>query len=73
MRPGPKKGARLLPCDVEQRIEQAINDIYMSRERPTMAKLRRDLRKDCTAAGLEAAVAHGNPGSRVGALYSERW
>ena len=52
MRPGPKKGARLLPCDVEQRIEQAINDIYMSRERPSMAKLRRDLRKDCTAAGL---------------------
>jgi len=53
MRPGPKKGARLLPCHVEQRIEQAINDIYMSRERPTMAKLRRDLRKDCTAAGLK--------------------
>jgi putative transposase len=53
MRPGPKKGARLLPRDVEQRIEQAINDIYMSRERPTMAKLRRDLRKDCTAAGLK--------------------
>jgi putative transposase len=53
MRPGPNKGARLLPCDVEQRIEQAINDIYMSHERPTMAKLRRDLRTDCTAAGLK--------------------
>src|SRR5277367_6578128 len=52
-RPGPKKGARLLPGGVEQRIEQAINDIFMSRERPTMAKLRRDLRKDCTAAGLK--------------------
>jgi putative transposase len=52
-KPGPRKGTRLLPCDVEQRIEQAINDIFMSRERPTMAKLRRDLRKDCTAAGLK--------------------
>ena len=50
-RPGPK-GARLLPCNVEQRIEQAINDIFISRERPTMAKLRRDLRKDCVDAGL---------------------
>ena len=53
MRPGPKQGARLLTCDVEQRIEQANNDNYMSRERPSMAKLRRDLRKDCTAAGLQ--------------------
>ena len=52
-RPGPKKGARLLPCNVEQRIEQAVNDIFMSREQPTMAKLRRDLRKDCMAAGLK--------------------
>jgi transposase InsO family protein len=52
-RPGPKKGARLLPCDVEQRIERAINDLFMSRERPTMAKLRRDLRTDCVAAGLK--------------------
>ena len=52
-RPGPKKGARLLPCNVEQRIEQAINDIFMSRERPTMAKLRREIRKDCVAAGLK--------------------
>jgi putative transposase len=52
-KPGPRKGTCLLPCDVEQRIEQAINDIFTSRERPTMAKLRRDLRKDCTAAGLK--------------------
>src|SRR5271166_3746117 len=52
-RPGPKKGARLLPCNVEQRIEQAINDLFMSRERPTMAKLRRDIRRDCVAAGLK--------------------
>ena len=69
MRPGPKKGARLLPCDVEQRIEQAINDIYMTRERPTMAKLlAARSAQGLHGCGSEAAVAHGNPGSRVGAL-----
>jgi putative transposase len=52
-RPGPKKRARLLPCNVEQRIEQAINDLFMSRERPTVARLRRDIREDCVAAGLK--------------------
>ena len=52
-RPGPKKGARLLPCDVEQRIEQAIDTIFKTRERPTMEKLRRDLRTDCKTAGLK--------------------
>jgi putative transposase len=52
-RPGPKKGVRLLPSDVEQRIEQAIDDIFKTRERPTMAKLRRDVLRDCQAAGLK--------------------
>jgi putative transposase len=52
-RPGPKKGARLLPIDVEQRIEQAIDTIFKTRERPTMAQLRRDVRKDCKAAALK--------------------
>jgi putative transposase len=52
-RPSPKKGAHLLPVDVERRIEQAIDGIFKSRERPTMAKLRRDLRKDCNAASMK--------------------
>ena len=52
-KPGPKNGARLLPFAVERRIEQAIDDIFRSRERPTMAKLTRDLRKDCSTSGLK--------------------
>ena len=67
-RPGPKKGVRLLPSDVEQRIEQAIDDIFKTRERPTMAKLRRDVRRDCDGGGTEAAVAQSDPGARIGAL-----
>lgn len=52
-KPGPKNGARLLPFAVERRIEQAIDDIFRSRERPAMAKLTRDLRKDCSTSGLK--------------------
>ena len=33
-RPGPTKGSRLLPVEVEQRIEQAIDTIFKTRERP---------------------------------------
>ena len=52
-KPGPKRGARLLPAGVEQRIEQAIDGSYKSRERPTLRKLQRDLRTDCHAAALK--------------------
>ena len=52
-KPGPKKGARFLPGPVERRIDDAIEAIFKTRERPTMAKLRRDLWKDCRAAGLQ--------------------
>jgi putative transposase len=52
-RPGPTKGSRLLPVEVERRIEGAIDTIFKTRERPTLEKLRRDIRKDCKAAGLK--------------------
>jgi putative transposase len=52
-KPGPKKGARLLRGEVEQRIEEAIDAVFKTRERPTLAKLRRDIRTDCNAAGLK--------------------
>jgi putative transposase len=52
-KPGPKKGTRLLPVEVEHRIDEAIDRVFKQRERPTMEKLRRDIRKDCDAAGLK--------------------
>ena len=51
-KPGPKKGVRLLPSEIELRIEEAIDAVFKQRERPTLEKLRRDIRKDCDAAGL---------------------
>lgn len=53
-KPGPKRGARLLRVEVERKIEDAIDSVFKTRERPTMAKLRRDIRADCRAAGLKA-------------------
>ena len=53
MKPGPQKGARLLPGPIECRIDDAIETIFKTRERPTVAKLQRDLWKDCRAAGLK--------------------
>jgi putative transposase len=52
-KPGPKKGTRLLRGEVEQRIEDAIDAVFKTRERPTLEKLRRDIRTDCDAAGLK--------------------
>ena len=52
-KPGPKKGVRLLPGEIELRIEEAIDTVFKQRERPTLEKLRRDIRKDCDAAGLK--------------------
>jgi putative transposase len=51
-KPGPRQGARLLPGAVEHQIEAAIDTVFKTRERPTMEKLRRDIRADCAAAGL---------------------
>ena len=53
-RPGPKRGARLLPDDVDRRIEDAIDAVDKSREQPTLRKLLRDIRIDCEAASLKA-------------------
>ena len=44
---------RLLPGEIEHRIEEAIDAVFKQRERPTLAKLRRDIHKDCDAAGLK--------------------
>jgi putative transposase len=52
-KPGPKKGVRLLPGEIELRIEAAIDTVFKQPERPTLEKLRRDIRKDCDAAGLK--------------------
>ena len=52
-KPGPKKGVRLLPGQIELRIEAAVDAVFKQRERPTLEKLRRDIRKDCDAAGLK--------------------
>lgn len=43
-RPGPKRGARLLDVAVDRKIEDAINSVFKSRERPSMAKLKRNVR-----------------------------
>jgi putative transposase len=51
-RPGPRNGTRLLAPEVELRIEDAIEAMFKQRERPSMARLQRDIRKDCRAAGL---------------------
>jgi putative transposase len=51
-RPGPQKGARRLPAEVEQKIEAAIDSVYKRRERPTVKKLRLEISRDCNAAGL---------------------
>jgi len=52
-KPGPKKGTRFLPSEVEHRIEDAIERVFKKRERPTLEKLRREIGADCDAAGLK--------------------
>jgi putative transposase len=51
-RPGPTKGHRLLPPDVETVITEAIESVFMRRERPTLAGLCREIRTSCHGAGL---------------------
>ena len=52
-KPGPEKGSRRLPGPVELLIDDAIERVFKTREQPTMEKLRRDLWRDCRAAGLK--------------------
>jgi putative transposase len=52
-KPGPKSGACLLDATVDRKIEDAIDSVFKIRKRPSMAKLRRDVRTDCSAAGLK--------------------
>ncbi len=42
----------MLPPEVELRIENAIEAVFKQRERPSVARLRRDIHQDCKAAGL---------------------
>lgn len=51
-KPGPPKGTRRLAPRVEAVVERAIEAVYEQRERPTLARLRRDVRQDCQEAGL---------------------
>lgn len=52
-KPGPKKGARLLPDEIDRRIENAIDLVFKRRERPTVRKLLRDIQIECRAASLK--------------------
>ncbi|GAC1348504.1 MAG: DDE-type integrase/transposase/recombinase [Acetobacteraceae bacterium] len=51
-KPGPRPGTRVLSPEVELRIEDAIETVFKQRERPSVARLRRDIRQNCEAAGL---------------------
>lgn len=51
-RPGPAKGMRRLPPGVEGVVERAIEAVHKQPERPTLARLRREVERDCKAAGL---------------------
>ena len=52
-KPGPERGSRRLPGAVELRIDDAIEKVFKTREQPTIERLRRDLWRDCRAAGLK--------------------
>jgi len=52
-RPGPAKGARRLSTRMEGIVECAIAAVHAQRERPTLARLQRDVKRDCDAAGLK--------------------
>jgi putative transposase len=50
--PGPARGVRLLAPEIEAVIEVAIRDYYMTRQKPTVAGLRRYIAHECEARGL---------------------
>ena len=51
-KPGQAKGAGRLNAAVEQRIEAAIDAVYLTRERPTLRAVMRQLQANCRAANL---------------------
>jgi len=53
-RPGPAKGHRLLSPELEAIISTAIESLFQRPERPTLAKLGRDIRAICHGAGLKS-------------------
>jgi putative transposase len=50
--PGQAVGARRLVSAIEERVEAAIESVYLQPERPTMRRLFRLVRQECVAAGL---------------------
>jgi len=53
-KPGPARGTRRLPLEIEGIIAQAIEATFLRRERPTLEKLRREVRTTCHEAGLKS-------------------
>jgi putative transposase len=51
-KPGPKAGSRRLDSAIEAQIEAAITTVYLTRERPTLSRVLRQITRDCRAAGL---------------------
>ena len=52
-RPGQPRGVRRLGPEIEERIEAAIDTIYLKPERPTVKRLFGQVRQDCVAVGLK--------------------
>ena len=65
---GPKKGVRLLPGEIELRIEEAIDTVFKQRERPTPGEAAARYPQGPRRSGIEAAVTQGGPGARIGPL-----
>lgn len=51
-KPGPPKGVRQLDADIDAQIEAAIEDVYLTREKPTLRKVLREAGQNCRARGL---------------------
>lgn len=57
-RTGPPRGVRLLPAEVEAVIEEALRDFYASRQKPSVNRLRLEVRRLCKLRGLKAPCWH---------------
>jgi putative transposase len=53
-RTGPPRRVRLLPEEVEAVIEDALRDFYKSRQKPSVNRLRLEVRRLCRLRGLKA-------------------
>ena len=53
-KPGPARGTRRLPLEIEGIIARAIEATFLRRERPTLEKLCREVRTTCYQAGLKS-------------------